>query len=91
MHIRYTVYSLTKEQLKKETVGKISYRLHAEHIKKVKGYSGQEVKDEPTADVLDGDQSRLVHHLAALVDVGRPEVEHNIWSQQTTGRISFYL
>ena len=47
-------------------------------IEKVKGYSGQQVEQEPAFDVVNGDQFGVVHDLAALTDVGRPEVEDDV-------------
>lgn len=52
-----------------------SYRINLKSVEQVKGYSSQQVKQEPALDVIDRYQARRVNNLATLADVRRPEVE----------------
>merc|ERR1719245_2271380 len=47
-------------------------------VEKVEGEGGDEVEEEPAAEVLLGDAPRVLHNLTLLVHERRPEVQDDV-------------
>ena len=52
-----------------------------EGVEEIEGYSSEQVEEEPAPHVVDGDELRVVRHLAALTHIGRAEVEYYVWNK----------
>ena len=56
----------------------VDYRVDLEGVEQVEWYGCQQVKQEPSANVVERYLSRVVDHLTTLADVRRAKVEHDI-------------
>ena len=52
-----------------------------DHEQQIEGNSGHHVYDEPAFEVVKSDLAGMRHHLVLLVNVGGPEVYHDVYDE----------